>query len=392
MVELVPIPSSGAFVASATEFTTIFDSSGRPTKVFLWVGSRAFDVTSLFEERGWRIDVEGFIVDLWQWFERGVPAAFRVARSIDEYAHRVLGWGLERVRGRNLLIAFSGGKDSTASVLVARKALDASKLFVVYIHMPFLEPVKCFDEARHIARLLGVELEVLEPSRRVVLRYLMNEGLPYRGRRWCTYLKTRPMRVFAKSRGVEYAVVGDRIWETVKRFRRLAPLVLSKNIVKKRTVYLVAPLTIIDVVNACRSIGYVHRHYLEGATRVSCIFCPYKSAYELRLDLGEVEDPGLIDDVLRREWRRWYRDRVDLETFVEEHLWRYKPRNAEMFAKLKSYVLRLADREGFEEWKVDDFAKLFRSVWVEDLSTYVVKDPIEEIEKVFRVLGEAIRG
>jgi len=382
MVELIPIDSD-MFIGSATEFTVVFNRFGIPRKVFLWVGDRAIDIASLLD-RNYTLIFDNYRVSLWQWFEQGIPTPYRFFRDIDSYIDTIISWGLEKIRSEKVLVSFSGGKDSTVSLIASLKLVDRLGIDVkpIYIHMPYLEPLENVSIAIDIAKKLGIELEVREPKKRIVREYLYREGLPFRGNRWCTYLKTRPMRDFCKSMGIRYNVVGDRIWETVKRFRRLALKVLNRRLVKKRDIYLVAPLTIIDIASIIRPFSTVHRHYLLGASRVACIFCPYKSAYELRLDLGRVEDPGLIDSILRIEWRKWYRDHIDLESFVSEHLWRYKPRVAEIFLKLKNYIEKKAIELGLEEIKVNTIANMYRKIWTSDLSTY----PIEDIDKVIRSL------
>ena len=153
--------------------------------------------------------------------------------------------------------------------------------------------------------------------------------------------------------------------EARKRFSRLWRLIINKKkLVKGRDVYLVALLTIIDVASIVRSLGLIHPHYLIGSSRVSCIYCPYKSAYELRLKLGKVEDEGLIEDILRYEWRRWYRDLInDFNIFFNEHLWRYVPRVAHMFLKLKETILKFSDRYSFEEVDVTTIRNYYRLFW-----------------------------
>ncbi len=371
-----PIPiGNGRYLLSSTEFTVVLRQDLSLEKVYLWVRDKAVDITQFV--KGYKLELHNISIDLSRWVELGIALTCRIAPDIETYAAMAREWGLDVINGAKLVIAFSGGKDSSVNCLVLRKLSDSLNLDlrVVYVHMPFLEPEAYIDEANRIASRIGLDIEVLEPHRNVVLRYLKEQGLPYRRMRWCTYLKTWPMRRYMKSVGARYVAIGDRMWETFKRFRRLLPLVERRKLVRKRTVYVVCPLTLLDVVSACRSMEAVHRGYLEGFSRVSCLYCPYKSAYELRLRPSySVEDPGLIEDMLRLEWRRWYREYVAWQDFVDEHLWRYTPRTASMFVSIKSVVDRLADKYGLEMRCASDFAEWYRHLWIQGVQDIEVVD------------------
>jgi len=293
------------------------------------------------------VEVGRWRLDLVQWFEPGIPAVYgalyRGSPMIEEVV-KVLG---PRLRGRTVVISFSGGKDSVAAAHVVSKICErwGLRAYAVYIHMPYLEPPAFIDEARRVASRLGLDLVVSEPPRRLVRRYLIEEGLPFRRSRWCTYLKTRRLREVARALGARYIVVGDRMWENVKRFRRLRPLVERMTLVKKGIVYPVAWATLLDTVSLARSLGCVHTAYLRGWSRVSCTLCPYKSLHELVNELDRLEDPGLIEHVLRLEWRRWYRDQgIELRDFVEEALWRLAPRPARAMLAAKEVVSERGER------------------------------------------------
>ncbi len=381
-----PLYAGGKLVVSSSEFTALLNTRGGPEAVYLWSGGVAYEVSSLLHDGVIRLP-SGLVLNPQQWLEYPSPQLFRVVDSLEEY----LEWArprLEPLRGQRLLVAYSGGKDSrlVLSILSALEDMLGFRLSLVYVHVPYLEPEKLVWEALGYAERLGYTVTVLEPPRRIVEAYLRREGLPYRGYRWCTYLKTRPMRDYAKAIGARILVVGDRVWEAGKRMRRMAGMLLEGRLYRKGVAYPVALLTVHDTIALTRRLGAVHPAYLEGYARVSCSLCPYKSAYELSLGLGELEDPGLIEEVLRMEWRRWYQDRVDYETFVEEHLWRYQPQAARVFAEAKKLVEKVHKEKGLPVLTLEEARRMHTWEWMASTKELEERLPKLGIEEALRRL------
>ena len=398
MVEPIPLLSLNSkgiegFISSATEFTIIFDRHGGLQKVFMWINSEAFDVTTLARGNRRSILLDNITIDLDKWFEWGIPFNKRFMNTIELYVNLVKDWGLEKLRNKKVLLAYSGGKDSTAALLVAYKLAEELdfKLKVIYVYMPFLESPKNIKFVESVSKRLNldVEIDIVNPPKWIIKKYLFEYGLPYRRFRWCTYLKTRPMREYRKQYNIDFIVIGDRLWETVKRLKRLASLVFKRNLVKRREVYLIAQLTILDISTIVKEANIIHSDYLADATRVSCVFCPYKACFEFKLDLGDVEDPGLIDSVLRFEWRKWYKRYVDYKSFLEFNLWRYVPRVARMFCKAKNYLMRIVDREGLERLTVDDVVKKHRALWTVNNIPCSKVLSLEELHRMLRGITDS---
>ncbi len=258
------------------------------------------------------------------------------------------------------------------------------RLVAVYSHMPILEPRENEDIARREAEKLDIEFYATRPEPRIVRRYLASEGLPYRSARWCTYLKTRPVRELRKKLGLEYVVSGDRIVEAGKRFVRLVGLALRKKFVDGKQLRPTFTWTIFDVVKTCRLYGYSHPDYLAGLPRVSCSFCPYKSLHEFALTRSTgFED--LVEKVLKREYRVWYEKRgIAWEDFVEQALWRYTPQAARIWNEVAKYVQALAERGDLEIVDADYIHRVYRSIWIEPLPQLPVKDLECELEVLKR--------
>ena len=348
------------FVASSTEFTVV-GVAGEGRRLYLWTPRGAVSVP-------WRpLEAGGFVFEPTTWAVYAPLEAWRRLASLEELAGmlaRLVGYRLD---GKRLLLSFSGGKDSTAALIVLDSLYEKTRfrLDVVHVHMPYLEPEYHIDEALRIAERLGYSVELLEPPRRVLARRMLEEGLPWRRARWCTYYKTRPLEEYFEAKGYDYMVVGDRAGESLARRRRLKP----GDFFDGERFEPIKHLSLVDVVLLVRSFGLVHLDYMLGLTRVSCRYCPYKSLGELLIEegVGGDEDPGLIEDVLRREWRRWYR-RIPFQDFIENHYWRYPPRIAEAFHRLKE-----AFRGEEPTLKPSRLAELNKSVWTV---------PVERLEAI----------
>ncbi len=358
MSEAYPLLSpSGVvgFVASTSEFT-VKGAAGEGRRVFLWSGGAGYEIE-------WKTYMlpKGFRLSVREWAVYAPLEAYRVVEDLDRYVDFLAKLVANRVEGRRLVLSFSGGKDSTAALVVLDKLYERVrfKLHIVHVHMPYLEPSYHVDEAERIASKLGYNVEVIEPPRRILARRLLEEGLPWRRARWCTYYKTRPLLEYFEKVDGDFMVVGDRVGESLARSRRLR----REDFFDRDRFEPIKPLSLIDVAIIVRRYDLVHRDYLKGLLRVSCRYCPYKGIAELLLEGSEGdEDPGLIEEVLKREWRRWYSSYVDYEMFVTEHLWRYVPRVAAMFASAKKKLAK-----GEPSLKPHDVAEMHSSIWLAGL-------------------------
>ncbi len=361
MVEAIPCFLKGrfSFYAVSNEFSDVLSCGSR--RIVLWVGDVGYDVTEMYP----RVELGSFSINFRVWMEPYVPIVARFLDSVDNYIaflKSVLG---DVLRGKVVVVSFSGGKDSLAALVIASKLADevGFKLKAIYVHMPYLESEKNVDYALEAASKAGVECEVASPPKKVMLRYLLKYGLPYHRARWCTYLKTRPVREFMKRVGADFTVAGDRLFENVKRMSRLLPLIQSRKLVRKRVLYLVAPLTILDVASICRQV-FTHPSYLKGLTRVACTYCPYKTAPDILIAEREepVENPGLIESIMRIEWVKWYSD-IPYEDFKRHNLWRYVPKVAKAFNELK----RRVEKSCPESIKLSDHINAVRALWTQQL-------------------------
>ncbi len=313
-------------------------------RYYLWMTPfEAWDVTGLLSRRG-TLELEGpggrGFAPLASWVASPPYVHAYAVSSLDDYVdylRRVVG---RELRGRRVLLGFSGGKDSVAALAVLLRLAEyvPIKLHVMYIHIPFLESERSVRFVETVARRLSIEIDIVEAPRREMKTLMKWRGLPRRGYRYCTVYKAKPMRILRKEDPRLVEVIGDRLTESPKRFARLSKALAARVLLagrKFRPTYL---FTLLDVVKLVRNLGLVHPDYLDGLPRVACSLCPYKSLYEFAWDRAPLEDPELVEKVLKKEWSKWY-SWIPFETFLEQRLWRFSHALAKPLLYLKQLLL-----------------------------------------------------
>ncbi len=376
MMERYPVIREGRIrgtIRTFPDFVEIMRESS--VEYYLWRG-----------EYGVRLSPE-FSHCLEVWYEPGLGVFGYAAPDFEEYVDLVARGLADVIRGKTAVVNFSGGKDSVVSLAIlaaVRERVDF-RLYAAYVHMPFLEPPSCLDFAERAAERLGVELISVEAERRRVKTYLERQGLPKKGRRWCTYLKIRGLREARKSVSADFEAKGDRLVEAGKRLRRMYHFLRKRVFVDGSKVNVAYPLTILDVVRITRELGLVHPQYLAGIPRVSCKYCPYKSLYELYASEDfEVEDEGYVEYIARREYQKYYEPLMSWDDFWEQHLWRFSPTAASLLARFKS-----EHPEG-PCLELEQAIEMFRSVWIEPLPE-LERLTLEDLERMAKakISGEA---
>jgi len=268
----------------------------------------------------------------------------------------------DKLRGRRVMVDFSGGKDSTLNLLAVAmlSELVGFRAIPVYVHVPYLEPPSSIDYAERVAGRLGLELEVVEADRRMMLFYLNRDGLPRRGTRWCTFLKMKALREAMKAVGADIEAKAERIAESGKRAEKLSKTFAKTAYLAGKTLNLVYDMPIEQVALELVSRRFVHPHYLEGLPRVSCSLCPYKGLYELAISREhKLEDWGLVEHSVKRLHQRYYHA-LSWEEYWSYALWRYDPTVALMRAR---EVQRIRSEE---ELSLERAKSMFSSLWREE--------------------------
>ena len=176
-----------------------------------------------------------------------------------------------REHANNVGVPFSGGKDSLACLILAKKALGDVKAIYIRTNydMPYTdEYVECICEK------LGVNL-IVENVNLDVEKY----GMPTHKNRWCTKLKIEALKRVVKSEGIDTLVVGDR--EAESRVRRERPVVFERVVkeifpIKYWSGAMVQLYVIMNGFN-------LHPLYYKGFYRLGCTICPSLSEWEKTL-------------------------------------------------------------------------------------------------------------
>jgi len=161
-------------------------------------------------------------------------------------------------------VPFSGGKDSTATLILAKKALDDVKaLYVKVSHeMPYTE-----EYVEYVCEELDVD--VVKSN---VFFDVERFGVPTHSNRWCTKLKMEGLQKIA----TQTLIVGDR--EAESKIRRERPEVMER---------VAREIFPIKYWSGCAVQLYIlmnglelHPIYYEGFYRLGCTICPSLSEWE----------------------------------------------------------------------------------------------------------------
>ncbi|RLG76264.1 MAG: hypothetical protein DRO12_04545 [Thermoprotei archaeon] len=380
------------FIATSNDFTAFFDRDGILRKLYFWLTAEtAVRVENIV--RGRILALDDVELDVVRALEDIPWPVIYSTPSFEEYVKWLSKEVGPHIENAEIMVNFSGGKDSLSvlSALAELRKYVSFKLYAVYTHVPFLEQPRNINFVLQVSRRLDVEIEILEGDRKLMERRLVEDGLPFRGWRWCTYLKLKPIKKLRKERRPDMIADGDRLAETFKRFQRLysmspkKPRVLSGNRLKPVYVW-----TVLDVVRATRRHGCVHPDYLEGQPRVACMLCPYKSLHEIpSYYLERSEDPGVLEQALRTSYRKRYKDLgIPQDDFQEQHLWRMHPEAAKIYWKARK-ALRVRDLESVDS---DYVNFLFTTMWINPPAKAPCLDPLTAFKLISRYVEKGLEA
>jgi len=207
----------------------------------------------------------------------------------------------------DIVVSFSGGKDSLAVLYLTLKALeDVDKnLQVLYVNttleskytLELVEKIKKWVEDK------GVKFNIIYPKRDAY-ELMAEKGIPTRLNRWCCkYLKLYPIeRFYYKLTGLKrvLSLEGLRKEESLRRskYGRVEVDKVIKGEVKAHPILDWASLEV-WLYLFLRELP-INRLYRYGLYRVGCIFCPFHQGWTEYI-LKNVEDTGRYWELLERQ-------------------------------------------------------------------------------------------
>ncbi|HIP66010.1 MAG TPA: hypothetical protein EYH08_05775 [Pyrodictium sp.] len=388
-MERYPVISSKgeivAWIVSGGDFTALYNREGKLEKLVLWMDSEhGVNVIEYYDEKTRTLRVGDVVVTVWRHIDDVPWPPVYTIGSVDEYvewlAEKLLNEG---IKPGKVVVNYSGGKDSLAALYVLAEAgrKIGLEVYAAYVYVWPLEPKYSARFAECSARKLGVEILCLETDRDFMASRLKNAGLPYRGVRWCTYQKLKPLKKKRKEFKPDYVAQGERLLEAWKRFKRLYHMSRTPRILTGSMIRPVYPLTLLDIAKIVRRTGLIHPDYLLGYPRVACLMCPYRALHEFPPNwLKHLPDPGLVEEVLKITYRlRGYADKgIPYQDYLEQHLWRYNVEEAATLYRAKKMLPK-----NLEEVKVDVVEDMYRSLWLNPLP----RAPVIGVEKSIEILG-----
>ncbi|ADB57660.1 phosphoadenosine phosphosulfate reductase domain-containing protein [Archaeoglobus profundus] len=176
-----------------------------------------------------------------------------------------------REHANNVAVPFSGGKDSLACLILAKKALGDVKAIYIKTNyeMPYTE-----EYIERVCKRLGVDL-IVESVKFDVEKY----GMPTHQNRWCTKLKMEALERVVKSEEVKTLIVGDRDAES--RVRRERPVVFER-IAKEIFPIKYWSGAMVQLYILMNGLD-LHPLYYKGFYRLGCTICPSLSEWEKNL-------------------------------------------------------------------------------------------------------------
>jgi len=183
---------------------------------------------------------------------------------------------LRQFENHDVLVPWSGGKDSTATLILAKETFG--KVTAVYVRMEYEMPLT--DEyVEKIARKLGVDLVRVD-----VPMPIEKFGMPTHRNRWCTRKKVEALYSVAGEFESPVLILGDRDGESARR--RLKPPVLERK-TDFGTFLEVMPIKfwsgfMVQLFILMRGFE-PHPLYHEGFYRLGCTVCPSLAEWEVKL-------------------------------------------------------------------------------------------------------------
>ena len=169
-------------------------------------------------------------------------------------------------------VPFSGGKDSLACLILAKKALK--DVTAIYIKTNYDVP----QNEEYVNRICD-ELRINLITKRIELN-IEKYGMPGVENRWCTNLKIKALHETVKEEGLDTLIIGDRDAES--RNRRLRPEIIEMERFKEIFPVKYWSGAMVQLYVLMNNLD-LNPYYYKGFYRLGCTICPYLSDWERTL-------------------------------------------------------------------------------------------------------------
>lgn len=188
-----------------------------------------------------------------------------------------------------IIVSFSGGKDSQVVLDLATRALSPSFFSVVYSDTGYELPssLELYTETQQHYHKKYPKLKFdLTKNHQDIMYYWENMGAPSRMHRWCcSVMKTAPLYRYLKNRaGREkqprvLVFEGVRAEESTRRseYLRIGSSVKHRGVINARPIFNWNN-TEVYLYILRRGLPF-NRAYREGLSRVGCVLCPYSTGW-----------------------------------------------------------------------------------------------------------------
>ena len=216
-----------------------------------------------------------------------------ILEILESSAVKLIREAYDRVKPRKVVVPVSGGKDSSAALLLSSEALDPSMITAIYVDTGIDFPENK-EAAEKIASKAGIDL--VEVNAGVDKGLMEGFPLPNPENRWCTGRKLEALRKAierVEPSGRVLIIVGDRDSESEKRSRR--PLVRIDSMLPYPAV---SPLRLWSGAHVMGYLwmrgGLVNSLYSLGFYRTGCYLCFSLRSWELRIMIEE----GIVSRII----------------------------------------------------------------------------------------------
>ncbi|MGC8584916.1 MAG: phosphoadenosine phosphosulfate reductase family protein [Thermoplasmata archaeon] len=243
---------------------------------------------------------------------RAINANLNYLKNIEEKAVREI----KKLDGKNVLVSFSGGKDSLVSLYLTILSGIRFRAFFLNTGLEFPETV---DYVRKISIKYGIDMDIID-SGNSFFNALEHFGPPGRDYRWCCKVcKLGPTTRYLIDKGEVYVIIGQRKYESFTRYRNSN--YWENEWVPNQKAF--SPIQEWDSLSVWLYILFkkleYNTWYERGMWRIGCYLCPSQ-------DMGDFEIVREYNEKFS-EWEnylyKYFRKYDNSEMMVSHGLWRW---------------------------------------------------------------------